>query len=156
MAYQEPDLPVAGQPVSVSAFGSKVRNSIIWLKEQVDAYLGKSALYRQGGNATDWDTAGVTNYIPEKSIIQTGTKEFAFTGNSSLGLSITFPIEFSAKPQVYVSLVKPWNSEGQKITTVCVSTYDPVSTTGCRIFCEASSAATVTVNVNWMAIGPIA
>ena len=32
MAYEEPDLPVAGTPVSVANFGVKVRNSLIYLK----------------------------------------------------------------------------------------------------------------------------
>ena len=153
--YEEPDLPVAGNAVSTSGFGFKARNSIIWLKEQVDALISIVS-YRQGGSATDWNTAGTTNYTPTKSKIQTGTREFAFAGQSGMGFTITFPVEFSAIPQVYVSLVKPVSTEAKKITTAYVTTASPVTTTTCQIYCDATSTATVTVYVNWWAVGPIA
>jgi len=104
MAYEEPDLPVSGNAVSTSGFGFKVRNSIIWLKEQIDALLAGTVIYRRtGGSATDWDNLfGTTVYSPTKSKMQLvhGAIEFSDNLDKTATVDITFPVAFDDKPFV--------------------------------------------------------
>jgi len=100
MAYEEPDLPVAGNPVSTSSFGFKVRNSVIWLKEQVDTLLtGNIPIAgHQGGSATALSTPGTTNYTPTGLVMITGVAYFAIGDND---VTVTYPFTWAEKPFVF-------------------------------------------------------
>jgi hypothetical protein len=109
MGYEEPDLPVAGNPVSTSGFGFKVRNSLIWIKEQLDILLVSPALTiskRQGGSATDCSTPGTTNYTPTTSVEQIGVAAIAFGSGTAQAttVTVTFPVEFTDVPHLTFSV----------------------------------------------------
>lgn len=101
---------------------------------------------RQGGDATDWNTGGTTNYVPGAPKLQVGNKQ-CVNGVAT----ITFPVAFSARPIIIAIL-------GAGSGFVVIST---VSTTGFSCVVYVIEGATPyhiqlgsTEAVNWMAIGP--
>lgn len=102
---------------------------------------GDFSIRRQGGNASNWSTAGTTNYTPSSVRIQIGVVERDYNGGST---AVTFPTPFSGAPVVTV-------------TPVSVTYYEFVSITGVNangftinLDATTSSATAFT----WMAIGP--
>lgn len=65
----------------------------------------KTVTNRQGGNATNWNTQGTTNYVPASSQMQVGVRNV--TANTASGsifhgnTTVTFPVAFSAVPVVF-------------------------------------------------------
>jgi hypothetical protein len=54
---------------------------------------------RQGGNASDWNSPGTSNYTPGAVRMQAGRVDVGLGGTQA----ITFPVAFSAKPLVFVT-----------------------------------------------------
>jgi hypothetical protein len=54
---------------------------------------------RQGGNASDWNSPGTSNYTPGAVRMQAGRVDVGPGGTQA----ITFPVAFSAKPLVFVT-----------------------------------------------------
>lgn len=106
-------------------------------------------LRRQGGSAGDWNVAGSTGMTPGMVRMQTGTREFTPASNPDSGtISVTFPLAFSAKPQIFFGRENP-NPFPVQIGAVSVTT------TGFMISWIASSvSAAGTEKVHWMALGP--
>lgn len=151
MAYDEPDLPVAGNPISTSGFGFKVRDSIIWLKSQIDTAF--SLVKRQGGNATNWNTPGTDNYTISGAKIQTGvvvTETISGTGGTA-AVTVTFPEAFTETPLVFRNLqtVDGWNGAFNNIEVT------NITTTQCTIQVGFYGTQTGTFhnNVLWLAVG---
>ncbi len=154
MAYQEPDLPVAQEPVSVSAFGSKVRNSIMWLKEQIDILATALTFsYRQGGSATDWNAGGTTNYaITSLPLIQVGSYHFSMTSVLAEAHMITFNTPFSVKPIVFTGAeFISGNTTLFKSTSVEDITTDNFYLS-LNLISSAPSSPPVVIDVFWIAV----
>ncbi|OGO66582.1 MAG: hypothetical protein A2029_01525 [Chloroflexi bacterium RBG_19FT_COMBO_47_9] len=60
---------------------------------------------RQGGNATNWDTPGSTDYTPTAVRKQLGVRTLEIlSGNYSASVAITFPVAFSVVPAVKIGI----------------------------------------------------
>jgi hypothetical protein len=95
---------------------------------------------RQGGDATDWNFPGATNYTPGAVRMQAG----AILCSSSGVVAVTFPVAFSAKPLVF-----PGNT-GARV----VGIYN-VTATGFNVDMWNFSAGTRVAEVAlWLAVGP--
>jgi hypothetical protein len=157
MAYQEPELPVATEPVSVSSFGAKVCNAIIWLKEQVDALLAAPSSVisgRIGGSATVWATPGTTGYAPTAGDyhLETGVVQIAVSGGSYSAPKVTYKTAFTNIPVLLIGsgfkLISgsySGNARPGKSTEAADSFYATVS--------GDFSTSTFTIDVSWLAIG---
>lgn len=104
---------------------------------------------RQGGHATNWNTAGTTNYTLTSADqkIQSGSANAVFPGGSQLAtVTITFPEAFGDVPEVFVSggtfwrVATRWNPTA---TTVDLKSYDILS----------SPAGGSVELVHWWAVG---
>jgi hypothetical protein len=100
---------------------------------------------RQGGSATDWNTAGTTTQTPTAVRMQAGVVNLTFSSNTSVSTTITFPVAFSAKPIVIVS-----NLTDQDLNPDAFN----ITTSGCDISMYANVAISGTKPVAWLAIGP--
>jgi len=103
---------------------------------------------RQGGSATYWDTVGTTDYTPTSVRMQAGAIQVIVPNGATTGnTTITFPVAFSAKPLVFVTLLANDANliyagyQGVGASTVRIDVHVS-GTTGDRGF-----------NVNWLAIG---
>lgn len=99
---------------------------------------GSGVANRQGGHATNWNTAGTTNYTPSAVRLQTGVA-------SGVGgiLTITFPVAFSGKPVVLVTSYQAG----------APATVDNTLTTTTQAV--VNYGAGTTGPVGWLAIGPV-
>lgn len=157
MAYQEPELPVATEPVSVAGFGSKVRDSIIWLKEQVDALLAAPASFitgRLGGSSTIWATPGSTEYTPAAGSYhaEVGVVQITVSGGSYSAPKVTYETPFTNIPVLLIGsgfkLVSgsySGDARPGKSTEAANSFYATIS--------GDYGTSTFTVDVSWMAVG---
>lgn len=106
-----------------------------------DTYLGNrvpAASNRQGGSATDWSAKGNSNYVPDKVLIQAGSKD-SDTGT----MTVTFPTAFSDKPLVFLS------SNSAAITNM--NTAGGITASG---FVANITQSSNNQTVHWLAIGP--
>lgn len=150
MAYEEPNLPVAGNPTSVSGFGAPVRNSLIWLKTAVDGALSVSA--RKGGSATDWTVLGDTTYTSPKAAIQlcNGYVEFDNSSDLEASKTVTYPVAFSGTPVAFPKI---------RLSVASGMTIESTgeSASGCTITIRKSSGSGVlSYGFELLAIGPVA
>ncbi len=121
----------------------------------VKAFIPSLISKRQGGSATDWNTAGTTNYTPPATAkIQVGIVSFTVPSSTvTMYVDITFPTSFTYKPLMFVSL----NSDTESATTgatppVCYG--ENATTTTARIRIKGNgNMYPSTVTVAWMAIG---
>lgn len=97
-------------------------------------------VYRQGGSATVWSSAGTTNYTPSYSLLQTGAIEIV----SGTGISVTFPRGYSNTPIVFLTM----NSVAR------MPVIDAISATSVHIHVFDNDGSASTGTVNWLAIGP--
>ena len=105
---------------------------------------------RQGGSATEWSTAGTSNYTPGAVRMQAGTINVAIGNGDNYGsTAVTFPVAFSYKPVIVL------NASSSSTTVI----YSPVSdsiaadTFTARLGRDTTSGD-VTIAVYWIAIGP--
>jgi len=92
---------------------------------------------RQGGSATNWNTAGTTGYTPTTVRMQTGV------ATVTTFATITFPTAFSAIPLVLVSLIDSQES-GFMVSA------EVIDAASCYIYGESGVAH----DIAWLAIGP--
>lgn len=99
---------------------------------------------RQGGNATNWSTAGTTNYAPAAVRQQRGVTTATFSNSTAATVQVTFPVAFGNAP-VVVAIPRGLNaavSVASESATQCTLTlYSPATITG-------------SYTVAWFADGP--
>ena len=97
---------------------------------------------RQGGSATDWNTAGTTAYTPANPKIQAGVITMSLGGSDPKGATITFPESFAHAPLVFLT---------SNIFFI-FPTVNAASTTQVTIYVTPGSGEG-DVTINWLAIG---
>lgn len=98
---------------------------------------------RQGGDATNWQTPGTSNYTPGMVRIQSGV----MTSGPTNSTQVTFPVAFGAIPLVTATIA----SSGLTAYTVMIATVS-ISTVNIAVV-NASGSVVSGVNVNWLAVG---
>ena len=105
---------------------------------------------RQGGDASDWNVYGTTDYVPGNVIIQSGFCAIDIAnGNTDGPYGVTFPKPFSQPPHVFAV---PSSSIDPDTAAVMISTV--TATTVVIIANRAGSTGDITTGVYWVAIGP--
>jgi len=116
-----------------------------------DTKLGDRAIQfrrRQGGSATNWSTAGTTDRTPAKVRSQAGAVSVGtINAGNDAGTTITFPEAFSDVPLV-VAVAKL----GSLIPVVVI--VGAVSTTQAQLWAFNVGTSSLSVSINWWAIGP--
>jgi hypothetical protein len=105
---------------------------------------------RQGGSSTVWSTNGTSNYTPPStSKIECGVIRIAISSAASGNATITFPAAFTYAPLVVLgsNMISGGLQNGS-----CFLYYNNLTNTGVQINVLCAST-TVTLDVNWMAIG---
>ncbi len=103
---------------------------------------------RQGGNTTDWDSAGTTDYTPTSVRAQLGQFTISIGSPEDKGSSaIAFQTAFSNPPLVFATVRSV--SVGEMAMAYGYST-DGAS---CIIGASKSGTATAAITINWLAIG---
>ncbi len=108
---------------------------------------------RQGGNATDWNTPGTTNYTPPAVRIQAGSVSASVTGSPAFGwTTITFPVAFAAKPLIFLNA--GWFGTGP-VSGLLELVSNNILTTAFDLGAgyNSNSAAWGNPTVHWLAIG---
>lgn len=103
---------------------------------------------RQGGNATDWDSAGTSTQTPGMVRMQSGTIAVTFSGSAIASQAVTFPTAFSAKPGVVCGIV---GSPGSQI--IFSPQAQSITSSGFTVALAANTSISVTVNIFWIAVG---
>jgi hypothetical protein len=107
---------------------------------------------RQGGHASNWATAGTTEYTPGEIMMQAGIIDGGMlTGVLSDLIVLTFPVSFSATPIILLQLASPSSTSIQIYTRVDLLTASSFYIEIQRL----SSSGALTFNVQWLAIGPV-
>jgi hypothetical protein len=102
---------------------------------------------RQGGNATAWGTAGVTDYTPTMVRMQCGVlREVNATGSGSV--TATFPIAFSDTPIVIVELTA-FRDRTDRRWLSYTATASEVT-----IYWKFAGSGSQYRDYSWLAIGP--
>ena len=105
---------------------------------------------RQGGDASDWSTAGAVNYAVGQVMVLVGAIEVTIPANqNSYALTVSFPIAFSNLPIMLCTLV----AFVGELVTVAAGANSSSQGQG-RAKRETSPATPLTVTIQWMAIGP--
>jgi hypothetical protein len=109
---------------------------------------------RQGGDASNWASAGTTNYTPGTVRMQGGVRAVTIANGQAQGAAgITFPQTFSNTPIVLVSaqhdisatdLPEVYAGAGTDLDYASVNVYAR----------RAGTSGALTINVHWLAIGP--
>jgi hypothetical protein len=135
------DAPTAGTPVNAT----NLNNIETGIQDALDLAADAYVLHRQGGSATNWDTAGVTNYTPAKSMIQCGT----FVSGDIGTTTVAFPVNFSHAPIVFFSSKSNYG-------VVAVTNTTSVLTSGfIALTLNMISGDPLSVcDVYWWAVGP--
>ena len=108
--------------------------------------------YRQGGDATDWNVPGTTNYTPTKSFMQSGVIEVTWSGYTA-DATITFPTAFAGKPQMLFSYCHVSGYPFAEPITIRTLNSSPPTTTTCPIRLTSGNSSNATVYITWQAIG---
>lgn len=104
---------------------------------------------RQGGSATNWSTQGTTTYTPTAVRMQSGVRNLNMgVGDTTLGLTITFPVAFSDVPMCLFTISSD-SDQTINIHSIVEAAYQVVITLN-----RASGAAPITVVIRWHAEGP--
>lgn len=102
---------------------------------------------RQGGDASNWQIAGSTNYTPTNPTLKTGVAEITTNAGTGLGnVVITYSTAFTNRPLVVATV---GGASGGNI----VCTFSDDSTTSVTLRVHKIDLGAVTVQVNWIAIG---
>jgi len=106
---------------------------------------------RQGGGATDWSDHGHgANFVPTTVRIQGGS-DYKDINAAYDDLTITFPVAFSAKPLVLVTLAEAAITSPRLVAYL----YSQSATQAViRVLTVDGSVRNGTVYVRWLAIGP--
>lgn len=105
-----------------------------------------SALYaRQGGNASNWSTAGTNNYTPTAPIRQKGSASVILSGGTG-SAAITYPSAFTGRPVIYGLTA---NTSSDKI----IITWSDDTTSGFTIRVRDLDGGSGTYTVHWAVEG---
>jgi hypothetical protein len=107
---------------------------------------------RQGGSATDWSAQGTTNYSVGNASIQVGASIVTIpAGESSEGLSVTFPVAFAQPPLVVAQI----QTAETPVAIVLFSSSGSASTHlfGVRTADGSNVADDTVVGIDWIATG---
>lgn len=108
---------------------------------------------RQGGSSTGWATPGSSNYTPVDVQIQAGTITFSLENSDVVRTTtVTFPEAFAYAPLVFVTAGN--FNEHQTVPTLGEVTASTAAVGVSVAGGGAWSGGTVTITVNWLAIGP--
>lgn len=99
---------------------------------------------RQGGDASNWQSAGTTTYTPTVSKRQKGVKSVSI--NPSGTVSVTYPVAFTNRPIILVTINAGSGNITCRITNDSVSGFDAV-------LYDTSTSGSISVSVNWEAEG---
>lgn len=111
-------------------------------------FASEPLIARQGGSATDWDTAGSTTYRPNDTMLQAGT--VAVTTSSSYGTAgVTFPVQFSGDPIIITGLGASGASSDPSTLMATTRT-----TSGFTMHLHCSTGDLNSAPCMWVAIGP--
>jgi hypothetical protein len=116
-----------------------------------DTKLGNRApqfYRRQGGDASDWSTAGTATQTPTTVRMQAGAVTANFGSGSNVSVTVTFPTAFSNVPLVF-GVVKAGTSS-YSFSLICTA----VSTTQATFYATCSPAGAGSRAITWLAIGP--
>ncbi len=104
---------------------------------------------RQGASASDWSLPGSSAQTPGAVRMQGGSIEVSVSASPSGSISVTFPVAFSNKPLVYVSIA-------EDISTTYIASVTAVSASAItiQVLHYEGNSLTNAVTVNWLAIGP--
>lgn len=112
---------------------------------------------RQGGSATDWCEEGTNNYgSPAGSLQQIGPGllHWSGAGDPSTYTDIIFPIAFSAKPIIFLTIGTATEIIGTTFQFINAPAAE-ISTTGCRVHGYGTAGITdKDLYFYWLAIGP--
>lgn len=110
---------------------------------------------RQGNSATNWNSAGSSNYTPTAVRMQVGRKDASVFGmDPYVEISVTYPVAFSDLPIIFC-FVRSTTTEPNVLANV--STFETETASGftARIYPDNTGGfSTGTVRLHWMAIGP--
>jgi len=114
-----------------------------------DTIVGNRVLQffkRQGGSATDWNSAGTGTQTPGMVRGIGGSISVTMSAEAFKAVSVTFPTGFSAKPLVFATC------EGTSISGVAV--VSSITSSGCTLTLYSTGGVqTGTFNMHWIAIG---
>lgn len=104
---------------------------------------------RQGASASDWSLPGTSAQTPTAVRMQGGSIEVSVSASPVGSISVTFPVAFSNKPLVYVSIT-------EDISTTYIASVTAVSASAItiQVLNYEGTSLTNVVTVNWLAIGP--
>lgn len=143
------EIALAG--VTVDTAGS------ITLEDQRDYCHMATALVhrRRGGSSSSWNSGGSTNYIVGGARIQSGVATLTWDDNDQSDTKVvTFPVAYSQKPLVFLTLLNAANSQKRTL----LATVESVSATSVTLRGQRTDGAAdliTTADVQWTAIGPI-
>ena len=107
---------------------------------------------RQGGSATDWDTAGITDRTPGAVRMQAGSYDCGnLTGPSNNLFTITFPTAFSYAPLVFLSM---YNQAGQQFLNYAVPNAYAIEANQFNFNVAIPASGVDGYYIHWMAVGP--
>jgi hypothetical protein len=104
-------------------------------------------LRRQGGDASAWNTPGPNSYSPQKTAFQAGASSISLTAAASGQVVVSFGSAFSAAPVVLAA-----SANSNYIASIAAVT---ATTVTIEIRHRDNTSATVTVNLTWLAAGPV-
>jgi len=139
MAYAAPSTKTTGDLITAAAWNQDIVANMLASLRVTD---------RQGGNVSNWGTAGDTNYdvIANTSFIQVGAKTWTGSADTVGTIVVTFPMAFSAVP---VAIVSPMAITGGSWFSFVL---DVAADTLTVIW--VADAATTVISFTWLAIGP--
>jgi len=128
------------QGVQVKDSGGTARDIV---NMDTDNVIQLGQIRRQGGDATDFNVFGTSNFTETALTIQAGCVEMASGLNS---VTVTFPTAFKAAPLVWA--VADHNGSGTGASKISINT---ASSTTVDIISDINGS----FRVNWFALGPM-
>ena len=143
------EIALAG--VTVDTAGS------ITLEDQRDyCHLATALIHRRrGGSSSSWNSGGTSNYVVGGVRIQAGVTTLTWDSNDQSDTkAITFPVAYSQKPLIQLTLLNAASSQKRTLlATVESVSASSVTLRGQRT--DGSASLSTTADVQWVAIGPI-
>lgn len=134
------------------ATGTITTGGVISLTDARDfCHFPTALIYRrQGGSATNWSTAGSTNYTPGEALHQVGAVTVTYSSGTGTA-TVTFPQAYTQTPIALLTVNNAANSTKRKM----LATVESLSTTqlGVRVYLTDETTGSGTVDVFWEAIG---
>jgi hypothetical protein len=133
--------------VTAGAFGAN-SIAIADIGTMIPGLLG-----RQGGSSGDWSVVGTSNYTSGLNVrVQAGVRQVTVANGQTAGTAtITFPVAFSSKPIMIVSIDTISDNEGVP-TIACYAASASAATID--VLMSTAQSGTTTLYISWLAIGP--